>query len=163
MTAGDSPPKSAFAEGVARRVEARAHPRRPPAVAEKAWLKARVEVEGMMASGDWVGCGPLHLAAAYDVLHESVFGVRDAECAEPRARAMIVFAARRMLAAHFLGDAGAMAEFVRWTWQREQWREKKRRGDGTDGWRMPWRLAFGPSVLTDWRASRHRKSAQEER
>src|ERR1019366_5123563 len=55
----------------------------------------------------------------------------------------------------FTGDAGAMAAFFRWTWQREEWKEKNGKNDG--GWRVtPWQQ-FNGKILTDYRVDLERQ------
>lgn len=123
------------------------------------WRKHVDDVREMMTSAEWDDANALHLVALYAILHEGVYKVVAAELeSSPKERLAATGAAARMLKAHFDGDACKMASFIRWVWLREEWREKKRRDEGTtSSFRVGWRLQFNASLFTEWRLDRVRR------
>lgn len=138
--------------------------KRPPrkrggGVAASSMQSATTEAERRGGSGDWEGARPLVFVAAYARLHELVYGLAPAELG-PQERKVAACAAARMLKREFDGDAAAMAVFVQWAWKREQGREKWRRANGRQGFRMTWRLLFGGAILTDHRLEQLRSKSR---
>lgn len=123
-------------------------------VGPKMRAKYRAEEEEIRASGDWAHAVPGHLVALYEVLHRVVYGIDPAELAESSKEwAMAARAAHVMVEREFGGSVAAAAEFFRWTWAREQGREKYRREHGKPSNRILWRWQFGGSILTDYRVA----------
>lgn len=125
-------------------------------IPDAAWERARREAEAMMRTGEWGEALPRHFVAAYALLHERVYGVADGELAPP-VRLRAAAAASRCLDHEFGGDRGAMAEMVRWAWQRELEREKWRRANGRQGGKLTAWLQFG-RVVTDYRLAQARRA-----
>ena len=125
-------------------------------VTNSRWAKVREGAAKRAASGEWDGASPMEMVAAYALLHEHVYGVAPGEL-DPKSRMYAAGAAARMLTGEFGGEPAEMAEFLRWTWDREAKREKDRRHNGRDGGRIGWRLQFGGAILTDYRVSRNRR------
>jgi hypothetical protein len=122
-------------------------PKAPPSIRDKDWANVMGEAAAHARTGNWDGAQPRHFVALYDYLHSKVYGVACAELT-PNVRFLVSKKAEGMLAREFGGDCAAMAEFLRWTWQREDWRERNLPvGRGRIG---PW-LQFNGAVLTDWR------------
>lgn len=111
------------------------------------------------ASGDWEQAGPGHLVALYGYCHERVYGVRVAELEEGRTYGEAMRKAAQLLKSDFAGDVAELVAFVRWTWRREDFREKKRRADGgaQDQRRLGWRLQFAAALVTDYRLDQARR------
>jgi hypothetical protein len=124
-------------------------------MSSESMARASREMSRMVASGDWTGAVGKHFVALLAFLHLRIYGI---ECADlgPTERMHASGAATRMLEREFGGDANAMAEFVRWCWQREQRTEKWRRENRRSGRRLSWRLQFGGQLLTDFRIDRAR-------
>lgn len=111
----------------------------------------------MRQSGDWSDALPRHLVVLHGMIHEHVYGVAPAESTGAEFAAAAV-AAARMLKVDFGGDAQAMFEFIRWSWQREQDREEWRRQNHKEGGRLDWRRQFCQrGILTDYRVDMARK------
>ena len=114
------------------------------------------EVAGWLAGSEgqetWGRAEARHFVALYAVLHERVYGAAPAEL---RSEAWwgAVSAAGKMLREEFGGEPARMLDFVRWTWRREQGREKKR-GDEQEVRRVGWKLQFlTRHLLTDYRVA----------
>jgi hypothetical protein len=129
--------------------------KRSPRIDNRAWQKASEEAKAMMIGGDWTGATPRHFVAAYEYMHERVYGVAPAEL-NAKERMVSAGCAKTMLDKEFDGDATAMAAFLRWTWQREKGREEWRRANGRDGQRIGPRLQFHGGLLSDYRLALHR-------
>ena len=128
--------------------------RTPPSISDKVWDALKEEARAFAQSGTWEGASPRHFVALYDQMHEKVYGVACAEL-DKSARFFVSCKAKTMLDQQFTGDAGAMAAFFRWTWQREEWKEKNGKNDG--GWRVtPWQQ-FNGKILTDYRVDLERQ------
>lgn len=107
---------------------------------------------------DWASACADEIVALYAWCHRKVYGV-DAEVLDGRTFLLAAFAAKRQLELDFSGDADAMVEHVRWVWNREADREKRRRQNpGPDAFRIGWRYMFKPGggLLTDWAVARAR-------
>jgi hypothetical protein len=133
------------------RLAASCKPRRARAktISEAPWEKARRQARDMMASGDWSDAIPRHFVAAYELLHEKVYGVAPAEL-NSKTRVQASYVAAACLSKQFGGDVAEMAAFMRWSWEREMSREKWRREQGRQGGRLGVSLQFG-AVVTDYR------------
>lgn len=93
-----------------------------------------------------------HFAAFYCDLHEGVYGVEPKELEGPEWFAF-VNAAERTLEREFNGNALAMVELLRWTWQREKRKTARVKAEGGELRRLVWRWQFSASTLTDYRAA----------
>jgi len=131
---------------------------RAKTIGNGAWEDARREAQAMMGAGDWSAATPRHFVAAYEMMHTKVYGVAPAELT-PQGRMAAAGAAYRILEKEFEGDRQEMADFVRWTWVRENTREQKLRAGNTryGGFRVGWRLQFGPALVTDYRLAKARR------
>lgn len=110
--------------------------------------RARKELRQMMTSGNFSKAKSCHLVALYEWCHEQVYGVAPAELEQMWTQA--VFAASNLVKKQFGGDVESAVEFVRWTWQREQWRLKKR--PESQVFRVGWKLQFvNLGFVTDYR------------
>lgn len=128
-------------------------PRRDGIAASK--MRAEEEkAREAMRTGDWSEATASTFVALVCVLHERVYDVP--LTLAPKERLFAARAAGQMLQREFGGDVGAMASFIRWTWQREKQREEWRRKNARDGGSVGWRLQFGGHVLTDYRLARAR-------
>lgn len=125
-------------------------------ISQRPWDKARAEVEGMIRTGEWASAGPRHFAAAYEVLHEMVYGVVPGEMT-PKGRLQVAGMAGSMLRREFDDNPVVMADYVRWLWTREKSREEWRRSNGRMGARLTPGIAFGPTALTDYRIEQQRR------
>jgi hypothetical protein len=135
--------------------------RRPPSISDREWALAQEQAGECIRSGRWGDAAPRHLVALYDLMHSRVYGV---QCVEllPRDRAIFTFSAKRLLDREFDGVPGAMAEWMRWVWQREADRERRRRFEGREtSSRIGPRLMFGGALITDWRLSQMRRAASQ--
>lgn len=93
-----------------------------------------------------------HLVALYARLHAEVYGVEPAELSEGATFHAAVSAADRLAREAFDGRAAGAIEFLRFVWRRERSREKRRRAEGSAGFRIGWRLQFvSRELLTDYR------------
>jgi len=119
--------------------------------------EARLEMERRAKSGDWEGATGLHLVLLYAWLHEEVYGVRTSELT-PKWRGVAAQMADRLIAGEFAGDVGAAVDFMKWSWKREEGREKWRRENQKEGGRLGWRLQFGGVLVTDYRVDQARRS-----
>jgi hypothetical protein len=117
------------------------------------------EVVVRMGSGDWTDTRPMHFVAMFALLHHRVYGVEAHELTTAeRVRASTL--AGHMLREHFGDDAGAMAAYVRWAWQREKQRETWRRTNARTGGRLMARFVFGGALLTDYHLDLARRHQQ---
>lgn len=135
-------------------------PKAPPSIKDRDWAEAMEQAGDFMRTGDWSEAVAKHFVALYDLMHTRVYGVVCVELG-PRERFGVSMKAKTMLEKQFDGNAAAMAEFLRWTWQREEWREKRRREDCTGGSQRlgPW-LQFNGAVLTDYRLEMSRRTSR---
>jgi hypothetical protein len=113
-------------------------------------------MEERVRTEQWDGTKPSELVALYGWLHRAVYGVDSAMTG--RDWSFATMQAGRLIAKEFAGDAVEAVDFVRWTWQREQGREKWRQAHGKiDGTGIGWRLQFAPGyLLTDFRITKAR-------
>jgi hypothetical protein len=121
--------------------------------------KAREELDDLIAHGEYEKMKPKHLVALWMRCHEKVYGVTPVEPAKSLVWA--TNAAKKLVNDEFGGSVVAAVEFMRWTWQREQWRETKAKHDGevrvgNIGWRIQFVLRY---LLTDYRIDRARRRA----
>lgn len=144
--------------------------RRGFALAPAAIAQATAEAEQMAKSGDWDAARGVHLVALYAQMHRLVYGVAAEEldgagrgtAAVKKAQlewAVASKAAQAFCAEQFGADFGDAVEFVRWAWKREQWREKKRRENPGDDFRIGWRYQFGAKLATDYRLAVARQAS----
>ncbi len=110
----------------------------------------RGELEVMISNDDFAAARPIHLVVLYLKLHERVYGVDAIDCG-PGERVAAVARAKSMVGESFDNSVPAAVEFLRWTWTRENEREKFRRGRGSGGQRIAWRLQFSNTLIVDYR------------
>ena len=110
----------------------------------------------MVDAGDFAGAKVAHLVALYRWCHERVYEV-DPEELTGETWVTATKCAGQLVRNAFGGDLGAAIDFLRWTWRREEGREKWRRENGRDGRRITWRDQFAAKYLiTDYRLARAR-------
>lgn len=139
----------------------REKPKRAPrsGIASSSMDKAIAEVERRREEEDWKNVKPLVFVALYAQAHEFVYDIAPTALG-PKERKFAACAAARMLRTDFDDDSEAMAEFIRWTWDREMKREKWRRENKSpSNFRITWRLMFSGTLLDDWRVARLRGQA----
>jgi hypothetical protein len=134
----------------ARPAEGRAERRKKRGfrASSKSIADARAEVGRRAGLGEWEGATGLHLVALYERLHEGVYGAAPIEL-DAQGWAFAGAAAGRMIEQKFGGDSEKAVCFLRWTWRREEDREKWRRANGRAGGRVGWRYQFCASSLVD--------------
>jgi hypothetical protein len=123
--------------------------------------QVRAELEVLLAADDFENMKPTHLVALWVRCHEKVYGVTPAEM-NGETWLGAGSAAAKLVRAEFGGSMTAAVEFMRWTWRREQWREKKARHDGENrvghiGWRLQFVMRH---LLTDYRIDVARRRGQ---
>lgn len=111
----------------------------------------------MREAGEWGDFAPGHAVALWAACHQRVYGAAPAEADDAREYAQATFAARRLMQREFGGAPGALLDFMRWAWHREQGRERWRRQHGKEGGRLGWRLQFGAAMVSDYRLDAERK------
>lgn len=116
------------------------------------------DARGRARTGEWADARGPALVGLYALCHELVYGVEAAELRSAGEWSAAVRCAGRALAEHFGGDADLMADFVKWTWEREKGREAWARRTRANRPRLGWRLQFSPRVVTDWRVDVTRAS-----
>lgn len=121
------------------------------------------EVEERREANDWESARPGHMVALYAMCHEKIYGFIPNELDKGKEYALAVLSAARMLKGEFRGESKIMVEFIRWTWRREQSREKWRRERGQGGQRIGWRLQFNGSMVSDYRVDLARRKGNAER
>ena len=136
-------------------------PSKPRPKTKKEMDRLLHETEELRAKRDWAAMTPKHFVALYYALHTRVYNVApDNVRFEYR---LAVAAAMRMLKHQFHDDKAVMVDFMRWVWNREQNREKKREvaGDNSDNsFHITWGYQFGSKLVVDWRISRGRSKAR---
>lgn len=125
-------------------------------VSAQSMKRATEELEKMASANDFLGARPLHLVALYLHLHLKVYGVEATDCG-PGERLAAAGRAASLIAQDFEASGAAAVEFLRWTWSREQGREKWRRENGRGGQRITWRLQFSSALVVDYKIDRARK------
>ena len=126
-------------------------------IGDRAFLKCLDEVAGMLADGQWSKAKGRHFVALYADLHTRIYGVEPIDLG-PKERMFASRMADMLLEKQFEGDPDRMAKFIAWTWSREKEREawRRRTPSSTSGYRIDWRLQFGPRLLVDFRISESR-------
>lgn len=128
-------------------------------VSDAAFLERLDELKDMLARARFDEASGIHFVALYADLHFRVYKVEAGDLAQ-KERVYATKLAEGMLARDFGGDRAKMAEFVSWTWSRENGREAWRRETKNAGGRITWRAQFGKSsLLTDYRIDQARKKA----
>jgi hypothetical protein len=158
----DNPQALLNANPAAKALEEWVQPNKKPT--RKSWgtppaerRRVRDEVAQMMGTGDWDAVRPAHFVALYEHLHAIVYGVEPSELDNAKVYSMATQEAARALADRFAGDTAEMVEFIRWSWKREEGREKWRRENKREGGRVGWRLQFGGAFITDYRLDKARR------
>jgi hypothetical protein len=136
--------------GKERKERSKARPR-SKTIPDGEWARLLSGADSRIDSGEWSDASAKDLVALSAIMHSDVYGIESADLT-PEMRLVASFQAGRLLEKDFSGDAGAFADFVRWTWQREvgriEWRKKNNQAST---FRLTWRLQFGPAILTDYR------------
>jgi hypothetical protein len=145
----------------ARALESFAPPRKPKGkkltLTDSEWKDAKRRAHEWMTKGDWTDAWPRDFVAAYALLHNQVYGVEPSELT-PEVRYRICAVVQNFLKREFHDDKNLFAEFMRWTWDREEGREKWRRENQRSGGRIAWQTQFMPSsILSDWRIDHVRR------
>jgi hypothetical protein len=135
---------------VMRRVEKPDAPKRMPTISDSALDAALERALACARTGDWERAFPRDYVALYDHFHEAVYGIRAGELT-PKARALAAALVSRVLEKDFNGDKKALGSFVIWTWTRERSKHKWRVDSGAEPFRVSWKYAFSPRMITDWR------------
>ena len=120
------------------------------AVSQSREAKAREEMLSLLASGDWSRADAYSLLALYKWCHAQVYAIEASDVVGQEfgiaAQVAKAFASRE-----FANDYNETVVFIRWTWKREQEREKWRRENGKQGGRLSWRVQFSNTLLIDYR------------
>jgi hypothetical protein len=126
----------------------KAKPRKPRESSKKIDI-ARQDIRDMIATKNFSGMGATHLVALYEQCHADVYGVTPAELVPDWK--IVMQAIERLVTNEFKGDYESVVDFIRWTWQREQWRQKNR-PESAQVFRVGWRLQFVYlGMVTDYR------------
>jgi len=107
----------------------------------------------------WEGAKPEHLIGLFVIFHLHVYGVEPSDLLEDDTFLGARSSVAALLRQEFLGDANLLAEFIRWTWEREKETEKwyRERGE-VRSFHMGWRVQFQSRAhLTKWRVALARK------
>jgi len=131
--------------------------RKPPETSCSQRLKYFAEADVLRQASKWDDARPGHFVALYGMLHARTYGAPPAELERGRDYAQAILAAATLLKREFESDPARMFEFLRWTWAREEGREKWRRQNANGGSRIGWRLQFGAALITDYRVERARR------
>lgn len=108
----------------------------------------------------WVGAPAGSLLGLYCHLHTIVYGVAPEELNVAKVWTHASMRVGTFLKSEFGGDAPSCAEFIAWTWRREEQRHRVRLARGEETRRMLWQWQFGRSMLTDYAAAgQQRKKA----
>lgn len=109
-------------------------------------------------SGDWEGAKGSTFIGLHALCHRMVYGIIPEELyAEGVMRAAVRNAASALH--QMFGDDGhEMADFVRWTWEREKRKSTWAQANGYDRNRLMWKWQFSRSLLTDYRIARSQKT-----
>jgi hypothetical protein len=139
-----------------------APPRKPRGkkltLTESEWKQAKRRAHEMMQSGEWGQAWPRDFVATYAIMHSQVYGIEASELTPPEARYRVCAVVQNCLKKEFHNDKNLLAEFLRWTWEREAGRETWRRENGRAGGRISWQAQFLPgNILSDWRIDSVRK------
>jgi hypothetical protein len=121
------------------------------------WKEAKKKAHEMMSKGDWTQAWPRDFVAAYAILHKEIYEIEPAELT-PEIRYRACALAQNLLKKEFHDDKNLLADFIRWTWTREEGREKWRRENQRPGGRIAWQAQFMASnILSDWRVDHVRR------
>lgn len=131
--------------------------KKPPTVDLKRRIRFAVEADRFRKDG-WENAEPGHFVALYAACHEQVYGFKPHELESGTTYALARFACSGLLRVHCEGDKEMLASFIRWTWIREESREKWRRENAKDGGRIGWRWQFNASLISEWRLAIARRS-----
>lgn len=125
----------------------------------KSTIKSHLaQMNVMMESKDWDKAKPCHVVQLYIWCHTKVYGVPPIELDNGYEYLKACAQVSRLIKSQFDGQIKACIAFVRWTWQRESWVEKKRReSNEVTTFRLGWNFQFGPKLVTDYRLDRARR------
>lgn len=130
-----------------------------PKISPARIAKFLADVGEFMAEGDWSTASEGHYVALYVVLHHKVYGLKPAELDDGAQYFQAMRAAKAFYASTSLAPDD-MVDFLRWTWAREEGRERWRRDNAKDGQRVGWRLQFGGAMLSDYRVDKLRRNGR---
>ncbi len=133
--------------------------RKPPAMTAARLAKAVVGIQRRMKERDWENLRPSDIVAAHAWCHGETYGAADGDLLG-QGWGNACRAVGLMIKREFAGDAEEALGFLRWAWEREMRREKKRRNEGQDGEgrRLTWSFLFRKKfVLTDYRVELGRR------
>jgi hypothetical protein len=152
----------AFAKRGARGAAKKSSPKKSSTGYGPAYAKRLVaEVDEMISGGnDFTNASPRHMVGLYMWCHLKVYGI---ECSELRSKLMQT--ALRLsglrLKNEFDSNPEKFVAFIRWTWQREQYLEDRRRDEGS-GKRLPWNAIFQwRTKLDDYRMAMARQRVRD--
>ncbi len=114
------------------------------------------EAKRRAREGDWGDAKGSSMVGMYAMCHEMVYEVVPLELGKDPAFKAASRCASNMLKKHFNGNAGAMAAFVKWAWEREKGRAKWAKDNQRDRNRMTWMIQFSESMLTDYLSNSRR-------
>lgn len=109
------------------------------------------------ASGDWDGAHGSTFVGLYALCHQMIYSVVPEELfaiAEYRTAAKM---AAKMLHENFGDDPFRLAEFIRWSWEREKRKHNWALANGADRKRLGVRWQFSLGILTDYRIALSQK------
>ena len=118
--------------------------------------RVRVEVTRMVRTNEWRDARPTHFVVLYEILYKDVYRAEPRLTAAERGFASML--AGKQLREEFAGDQRRMAEYMRWAWGVERWREQNRAE--TDDFTLSTRYLFGPKRARDYRVAMERKATR---
>lgn len=131
----------------------------PPRERKRPAIELAVEDASKRAKeGDWDEAQPKTLVGLYALMHRMIYGVMPEELTDTSTFNRAIRLAGSFMRREFGGDADATADFIVWTWEREEWREKRAAETGGNRGRIGFGLQFSKSVLTDYKTSQARRN-----
>lgn len=110
-----------------------------------------VELERMLATDDWSKAQPIHLVRLYAMLHREVYKVEAAELRDPGTLRYGCFQAKKLIAEEAGGSLVTVVDFMRWSWEREEWKAIYReRHNCQHAKRLTLRAQFSFALWTDY-------------
>ncbi len=136
-------------------------PPRPPRQRGLSELDAAVlEAEARARTGNWQDARPTAFVGLYALCHRMLFKVLPGEL-ESKIEFKGALRMAGQVHARFEYNGENVASFIRWTWEREQRREKWAANKGeTRDFRVGYRLQFSPRMITDWQVERSRTAVR---
>lgn len=112
---------------------------------------AMIDAKHRAKTGDWENAKPTAFIGLHALCHQMIYGVHPLELDQTglfRAAARLAARAQHDL---FGDDPTKMAEFVRWTWEREKRKNTWAQAKQVERNRLSWRWQFGRDLVTDYR------------